>query len=141
VWRVLGAGLAIALASCGGLAPEGDCIETPEAAALIAPGLTVQGGGTLRNAYAVPLPDNDEFGYIVAAEIDGAGMEGDGDIGTWAVLDISGGPGANPIIAVNDLARASSRWGTADARSPLDAATNAAGRSAEADAAEECASR
>lgn len=141
--RVLGAGLAITLASCGGLAPEGDCIEAPEAAAFIAHGLTVQGGGTLRNAVAVPLADNDEFGYIVAAEIDGPGMEGDGDIGTWAVLDVGGGPGGGPlgpIIAVNRIAQASSRWGTADGSSPLDAATDVAGRSDEAEAAEDCAS-
>jgi hypothetical protein len=144
VRRVLGAGLAIALASCGGLASEGKCIETPEAAAFIAHGLTVQGGGRLRNAFAVPLADNDEFGYIVAAELDGPGMEGGGDIGTWAVLEIGGGPDGSPlgpIIAVNTIAQEFSRWGTADASSPLDAATNAAGRSEEADAAEKCASR
>jgi hypothetical protein len=45
--------------------------------------MTVSGGGTLTNAQAVKSEDFERV-YFVSAEIDGAGLEGSGDIGTWA---------------------------------------------------------
>lgn len=50
-----------------------ECLATPESAASIAEGLTVTGGGSLRDAFAVPLIGNPDFGFVVAAEIDGPG--------------------------------------------------------------------
>ncbi len=98
------------------------CIPTPESGALIAEGLTVQGGGTLRDAYAVPLAPGLNFGFVVAAEIDGPGMEGDGEIGTWAVGELGGGP----IFAVNTMAQEFSEWGAAASEgSPADVARDA----------------
>lgn len=66
-------------------APASDrCEDVPRALVdAIATGLTVQGGGTLRQAQAVKSEDFDRV-YFVSAEIDGAGLEGSGDIGTWA---------------------------------------------------------
>jgi hypothetical protein len=48
----------------------------------IATGLTVQGGGTLRNAQAVK--SNDKPVWFISADIDGPGMDEEDDIGTWA---------------------------------------------------------
>jgi hypothetical protein len=88
----------------------GECIATPESAASIAEGLTVS-AGTLRNAFAVPLRGGAEFGllFVVAAEIDGAGLEGNGEIGTWATGELGGGP----IFAANAVAQEFSDWDAA----------------------------
>jgi len=113
-----------------------DCIATPESGPAIAEGLTVQGGGTLRDAYAVALAPDLGFGYVVAAEIDGQGMEGNGEIGTWAVGELGGGP----IFAANTLAQEFSDWGAAaNEGSPADLARDAVAASDEASAAEACA--
>jgi hypothetical protein len=75
----------------------------------IATGLTVQGGGTLRQAQAVKSEDFERV-YFVSAEIDGAGMEGLGDIGTWA----KSGPlrvGGGLILSVDPAAIEFSDWG------------------------------
>lgn len=112
------------------------CIAAPLAAAAIAKGLTVQGGGTLRNAFQVlTAVEPGFFGYVVAAEIDGPGMEGDGQVGTWAV-----GKLGSPIFAVNALAQEFSDWG-ADAAdgSAADVARDSIANSAEASTAEDCA--
>ena len=117
-------------------ADTAECQATPESATSIAEGLTVTGGGSLRNAFAVPLPPGQGFLYVVAAEIDGSGIEGDGDIGTWAVGELGGGP----IFAVNALAQEFSEWGAAATDgSPADLARDAVGATAEARTAEECA--
>lgn len=71
--------------------------------------LTVR-GGRLRNGYYVKS-DVGGAVYIVSAEIDGAGLEGDGDVATW-VTESPGGAGA--IYALDDLARKHS--GYRDAR-------------------------
>ena len=88
----------------------GECIATPESAASIAEGLTVT-DGTLRNAFAVPVRGGAEFGllFVVAAEIDGPGLEGDGEIGTWATGELGGGP----IFAANAVAQEFSDWDAA----------------------------
>lgn len=90
----------------------------------ITTGLTAQ-GATLRSGTAAALPREFEetplpWRYIVAAEIDGPGFEGDGQIATWLVSGItveeSGG-----IVAGNELARQISDWGSAGrAGSPAD---------------------
>ncbi len=118
-------------------AATSECQATPESAVAIGEGLTVSGGGTLRDAFAVPLPAGQEFGFlhVVAAEIDGSGMEGDGEIGTWAVGELGGGP----IFAVNAFAQEFSEWGADAAEgSPADVARDAVGATTEARTAEEC---
>jgi hypothetical protein len=75
----------------------------------IATGLTVNGGGTLRNAQAVKSNDLNDA-YFISAEIDGPGLEGDGDIGTWA----KSGPlavGGGLILSVDAVANEMSDWG------------------------------
>lgn len=97
---------------------EHECIPTPEAAASIGDGLTVTGGGSLRDAVAVALPASSEsgVGFVVAAEIDGPGMEGDGEVGTWAVGELAGGP----TIAANTIAQEFSEWGACRERGLAD---------------------
>lgn len=50
----------------------------------ITKGLTVTGGGHLRNARAIKSEHRENV-YFISAEIDGPGMWGDGEIGTWIV--------------------------------------------------------
>ena len=86
------------------------CISVPKSRVdNIAEGLTVSGGGTLRNAWAVRSRDFERV-YFVSAEIDGPGMEGDGEIGTWATnrLDETG-----LTYAVSGIAKEFSDWGAA----------------------------
>ena len=75
-------------------------------------GLTVTGSGGLRRAYIVRSDDFEKV-YMVAAEIQGAGLEGGGDIGVWAK---SGPPkvGGGLILAVDTTAQEFSDWGDAD---------------------------
>ena len=49
--------------------------------------LTAFGGGTLRDAYAVKSLDYSKV-WFIAAEMDFAGGEGDGEIGVWATNDL-----------------------------------------------------
>ena len=72
----------------------------------IAEGLTVSGGGTLREGYAVKSKDFSEV-YMVAADIQGTGMEGNGDIGVWATNSLDG---SGLILAVDGLAKEFSDW-------------------------------
>ena len=76
----------------------------------IAEGLTVSGGGRLRNGYAVKSKDFSKV-YMVAADIQGAGMEGNSEVGVWATnsLDIGG-----LIFAVDGFAQEFSDWGDGD---------------------------
>ena len=76
----------------------------------IAEGLTVTGGGTLRNGYAVKSDDFSKV-YMVAADIQGTGMEGDGEVGVWATNSLDGG---GLIFAVDGLAKKFSDWGHGD---------------------------
>jgi hypothetical protein len=128
--------VAILLTACSeptAVTPE--CVAAPESATTIAEGLTVQ-GGTLRDAYAVALPAGHDFEYVVAAEIDGTGLEGDGHIGTWA----TGPLGDRRIFAANAVAQEHSKWAAeADAGSPIDFGRDLVANSAEAVIAETCA--
>lgn len=154
--RWLAVGVVGLLSACGGAGADGggagvdgtdtsrssdgetsDCAISPESTLAIVDGLTVQGGGKLRTSYAVPNTGSDDFGFVVAAEIDGPGMEGDGDIGTWAVGALGGGP----IVAANSIAQEFSAWGSAvEEGSQMDVARDAIARSRQAQAAEDCAS-
>ena len=76
----------------------------------IAKGLTVTGGGTLRNGYAVKSDDFSKV-YMVAADIQGVGMEGDNEIGVWATNSLDG---TGLIFAVDGVAKEFSDWGHGD---------------------------
>lgn len=76
----------------------------------------VRPGGMLSSGYAVQSTDFGERVWrgpimMVAAEIDGAGFEGTGDIGVWATAELKPNawgpsrPGHYGIYAVNELAR------------------------------------
>ena len=124
------AALALTLAGCGGTetADTDDRTESPQATApattvtgrcekvssavlnAIAEGLTVTGGGTLRHGYAVKSDDFSKV-YMVAADIQGAGMEGDDEIGVWATNSLDG---AGLIFAVDGVAKEFSDWGHGD---------------------------
>jgi hypothetical protein len=104
------------------LLAERVCRSAPKRLAhAIANGLTVQGGGTLRQAQAVKSGDFDDV-YFVSAEIDGAGLEGSGDVGTWAKigpLRVGGPVGGGLIYSVDRVATEFSDWadgGKADAQ-------------------------
>lgn len=84
--------------------------QVPPAAlmAAIASGLSkVSGGGTLRDAAAV-RSDDFKSAYFVSAEIDGPGIEDDGDVGTWVTNRLEE-PGL--IYSVNAVAKSFSDWG------------------------------
>jgi len=73
----------------------------------IAAGLTVQGGGTLRGAQAVKSTEYDKV-WMVSADIEGPGLGGKDNIGTWATNDLTGN---GMIFSVNAVAREFSQWG------------------------------
>ena len=129
--RLAGLGCAaLMLAACGGTdtAENNNRTQSPQATAspttvvgrcekvssallnAIAEGLTVSGGGTLRNGYAV---NSDDFSnvYMVAADIQGVGMEGDDEVGVWATNSLDG---SGLISAVDGLAQEFSDWGDGD---------------------------
>ena len=142
----------IMLAACGGTetGESGNRTESPEATApattvtgrcekvssavlnAIAEGLTVTGGGTLREGYAVKSNDFAKV-YMVAADIQGTGMEGDNEIGVWATNSLDG---AGLIFAVDGVAKEFSDWGHGDTTD-----ANITLSSDGVDEAKECASR
>jgi hypothetical protein len=84
--------------------------------AAVGTGLTVQGGGTLRQAQAVKSGYFDAV-YFVTAEIQGAGLEGSDDVGTWA----KSGPlkvGGGLIYSVDSIANEFSDWGDGGQTTP-----------------------
>jgi hypothetical protein len=119
---------ALILAACGGTetAESDNRTESPQATAspttvtgrcemvtsallnAIAEGLTVTGSGTLRNAVK-----SDDFSkvYMVAADIQGTGMEGDNEIGVWGTNSLDG---TGSIFAVDGFAKEFSDWGHGD---------------------------
>jgi hypothetical protein len=124
VWVLAIAGL-FAIAGCGesdesssgGAEPEQESAAEPSCDRAskkllnaIASGLEVDGGGKLRNGFIVRSGDFEEV-YMVAADIQGPGMEGGDDIGVWA----TNSPQAEGVIyAVDAVAQEFSDWGDAD---------------------------
>lgn len=89
--------------------PESRCVPVSQPKLdAIASGLTVTGGGALRDAWAVRSSDFEKV-WFVSAEIDGSGIEGDGDVGTWATNEISSEAGL--IYSVGGIANEFSDWG------------------------------
>jgi hypothetical protein len=73
-------------------------------------GLEVQGGGKLRNGFAVKSADFEKV-YMVAADIQGPGLEGNDDVGVWATNSLGAG---GLTHAVDAVAQEFSDWGDAD---------------------------
>jgi hypothetical protein len=69
---------------------------------------TVQGGGQLKGAKAVKSNDFESV-YYVSAELQGPGLEGSGDIATWATNSLKAGEGL--ILAADAVAKEFSDWG------------------------------
>jgi hypothetical protein len=89
-------------------AQGGECLKVPEEVVRgIETGLTTSGQGRLRNAWMVKSADPE--GYLISADIQASGLEGDGDIATWSRTgsDINSGL----IFAVDGVAREFSEWG------------------------------
>lgn len=76
--------------------------------------LTAAGGGTMRNGWAVKSSDFSKV-WFLAAEMDFAGAEGNGEIGVWAVNDLT--PFYGTIFSVNSFALEFTNWGNGPATS------------------------
>ena len=121
----------IALAIVGALIPAEDeettqtteTTETTETDACARPpsqfvldieeGLTVSGGGTLRDAWYVEVSadlqnTNGWPSWLLAADLEGSGLEGTDDVVVWAT-------GANQglVLSVDEVTREFSEWGIA----------------------------
>jgi hypothetical protein len=131
---ILGCVLLVVLAACGGndepsQQPQAKPAETRAAPTTattvpsrcekvssavlkaIAEGLTVSGGGgSLRNGHAVKSKDFSKV-YMVAADIQGDGMEGNGEVGVWTTNSLEG---TGLIFAVDSFAKEFSDWGHGD---------------------------
>ena len=79
---------------------------------LIEDQLTVDGGGSLRNGFAVKSEDYENV-YMIAADIQGAGLDGDGQVGVWAANSLEP-QGSLIILAVDGLAKEFSDWPDGD---------------------------
>lgn len=79
----------------------------------ITEGLTVSGQGNLRNAMTVKQPDDV---WLLGADLDAPGLEGDGHFIAWTV----GRERHGPILAANGRAEEFSDWGSAIGRVTAD---------------------
>lgn len=100
--------------------PESECLDVPRGTvAAIATGLTTSGRGTLRSAKAALADKGEDFRgvempvYLVSADIQAPGLEGDGDIATWAVTRSLDAAKLGLILAVDATAKEFSEWGAA----------------------------
>ena len=112
--------LMLALAGCGGdddsgatpatteIAAVADCLGADSSLTTPLTNKLVVEGGQIRNAFLV---ESESAGvYYLSAEVDGAGLEEDGDIGTWVTASRFG---SDPLYAVNDVAMEHSDWSDA----------------------------
>lgn len=108
VRRLVAVLVVVVLAACGeGAGPDSARCSAASEALLetIAGGLAVD-GATLASGFVVQSEQFEEV-YMVAAEIDGPGLEETGDVGVWATNDPAGG---GPVLAVDDTAKEQSSW-------------------------------
>ena len=114
-FRLIGVVLLVLAVACSasGAAPSkvSGCIRVDRVVLeVIANGLTVTGGGTLRDGWAVPNPAA-PGSHFVAAVIDGAGI-GSGTVGVWATPLGPGGSSTGSYIGSIDAnAEEFSHWG------------------------------
>ena len=99
----------------GGDGGDGDAGSQPDrceavaqaVVAAMAEGLTVEGGGSLRNAMAVRSGDFEKV-WFLAADLQGPGLESSQDIAVWATNDIVG---LGSVFSVDEVAKEFSQWG------------------------------
>lgn len=85
---------------------EARCVDVPrDAMDRISEGLT--GDVRLTSAVAVRSGDYEEV-YMIAGELDGPGLEGEGDVGVWASNSLE--PGGGLTLAVDGVANEFSDW-------------------------------
>jgi hypothetical protein len=75
----------------------------------IATGLTIE-NGTLRDGAGVKSDYGPDL-WMVAAELDGVGFEGDGDLAVWALITGLEVDQIEAIAAADDFTREASTWG------------------------------
>jgi serine protease inhibitor ecotin len=86
------------------------CEPVPQATVdLIASGLTIE-NGTLSNAAAVKS-DSGPTLWIVAAQVNGDGFEGDQFLGTWGVVDGIEVDEVTAMTGTDDFTKGISSWG------------------------------
>lgn len=87
-------------------AHEARCVDVPQKTMdAISEGLT--GGVRITSAAAVKSDDYAEV-YMIAGELDGPGLEGEGDVGVWASNSLE--PGGGLTLAVDGVANEFSEW-------------------------------
>jgi hypothetical protein len=84
--------------------PASSDVMTPIGNKLMPEGVRASDGRYVRS-------EDYERMYFVSAELDGPGLEGGGDVATWATTSVGG---AEAIYAVDDLAKEYSDWRPAD---------------------------
>lgn len=101
-------------------AADVDCLDVPaHTVEKIESGLTVQGGGSLRDARAVRSGAH-RSAYFVSADLEGPGLEGPGHLATWIVTELE--ERAGMVLSVSGQAKEFSDWGdasTTDARATM----------------------
>lgn len=98
--------LSLTFPACAGTDRSNCEPVSPELSSHILQGLTIEGSGELRNAQAVR---HDSTWVFVSAELDGPGLEGDGQLGTWVVS--ASLPGSGVVYAADEATEGVSRWG------------------------------
>lgn len=87
-------------------AAPADCSEAPPAV-LSAISTGLKGGTKLSRSAMIRDPDRSSV-YLVAAEIDGPGVDGPGQVGVWATNRTDG---SGSLFAVDNFAGQFSDWG------------------------------
>ncbi len=85
------------------------CDDVPsEVVDIPSTGLAVTGGGSVRSVKAVSSTDYQKV-WFVSAELEGPGLEGNGDIGTWTTNSLDPAKPAG-FLAVDSIANQFSNW-------------------------------
>ena len=84
---------------------------SPSVVSWIEKGLRIDGGGSLRNVAAVKSDDFENI-YFVSGDLQGAGLEGDHDIATFAINSLSYSDPAEGklVLSVDAAAKEFSDW-------------------------------
>jgi hypothetical protein len=108
-------GCALLLAACGGSSAKQEerCLDVPLGiVGAIAAGIDFTTSAEPRGAQAVKSGDFETV-WFVAADLEGPGLDGEGDIGVWATNNIELA-GMGTIMAVNEVAQDFTDWPDAD---------------------------
>ena len=112
------------MAGCGGAGEEPEQAAGPACTPVeqtlldyIATEAGTLAGLTLRDGQAAPLPARfnekpQPQTYVIAAEVDGPGYEGDGHVGTWVAGGQPTAADLGGLVAGNELARQVTEWGS-----------------------------